>query len=392
MRDAVIVSTARTPIGKAYRGAFNLTQAPVLMAHAIRAAVSRAGLEGGEIEDFTMGSALTQGTAGVNAARHAVIAAGLPVTVAGATIDRQCASGLSAIAHAAYEILHEGVDIAMAGGVDSISLVQNAHWNAHAYRIASVPDSYYMSMLDTAELVAARYGVSREAQDRYAFESQRRTAEAQRAGRYDAEIVAMDTVKQVTDKASGDVTEQAVTLSKDECNRPDTTLDGLQSLQPVRGEGKVVTAGNASQLSDGASALIVMSGDEAARRKLSPLGIFRGMAVAGCAAEEMGIGPVFAIPRLLARHGLKTQDIDLWEINEAFASQLLYCRDTLGIDPEKLNVNGGAISIGHPYGMSGARMAGHVLIEGRRRGAKLAVVSMCVGGGMGAAGLFEICG
>jgi len=392
MRDAVIVSTARTPIGKAYRGAFNLTQAPVLMAHAIRAAVSRAGLEGGEIEDFTMGSALTQGTAGVNAARHAVIAAGLPDTVAGATIDRQCASGLSAIAHAAYEILHEGVDIAMAGGVDSISLVQNAHWNAHAYRIASVPDSYYMSMLDTAELVAARYGVSREAQDRYAFESQRRTAEAQAAGRYDAEIVAMDTVKQVTDKASGDVTEQAVTLSKDECNRPDTTLDGLQSLQPVRGEGKVVTAGNASQLSDGASALIVMSGDEAARRKLSPLGIFRGMAVAGCAAEEMGIGPVFAIPRLLARHGLKTQDIDLWEINEAFASQLLYCRDTLGIDPEKLNVNGGAISIGHPYGMSGARMAGHVLIEGRRRGAKLAVVSMCVGGGMGAAGLFEICG
>ncbi|MBU4530480.1 MAG: acetyl-CoA C-acyltransferase [Hoeflea sp.] len=392
MRDAVIVSTARTPIGKAYRGAFNVTQAPVLMAHAIKAAVARAGLEGGEIEDFTMGSALTQGTAAANAARHAVIAAGLPDTVAGATIDRQCASGLSAIAHSAYEILHEGVDIAMAGGVDSISLVQNAHWNAHAYRIAAVPDSYYMSMLDTAELVAARYGVSRAAQDRYAFESQRRTAEAQAAGRYDAEIVAMDAVKSVTDKASGDVTEQAVTLSTDECNRPDTTLEGLQSLQPVRGEGKVVTAGNASQLSDGASALIVMSGEDAGRRNLSPLGIFRGMAVAGCAPEEMGIGPVFAIPRLLARHGLKTQDIDLWEINEAFASQLLYCRDTLGIDPEKLNVNGGAISIGHPYGMSGARMAGHALIEGRRRGAKLAVVSMCVGGGMGAAGLFEICG
>ncbi|KJS14459.1 MAG: acetyl-CoA acetyltransferase [Hoeflea sp. BRH_c9] len=391
MRDAVIVSTARTPIGKAYRGAFNVTQAPVLMAHAIRAAVSRAGLEGGEIEDFTMGSALTQGTSGVNAARHAVIAAGLPNTVAGATIDRQCASGLSAIANAAYQVMHDGVDIAMAGGMDSISLVQNEHWNKHRYRIASVPDSYYMSMLDTAELVAARYGVSREAQDIYAFESQSRTAAAQEAGRYDAEIVAMDAIKSVTDKASGDVSEQAVTLSKDECNRPDTTLEGLQSLKPVMGEGKVVTAGNASQLSDGASALIVMSGEEAARRNLSPLGIFRGMAVAGCAPEEMGIGPVFAIPRLLARHGLKLDDIDLWEINEAFASQLLYCRDKLGIDPEKLNVNGGAISIGHPYGMSGARMAGHVLIEGRRRGAKLAVVSMCVGGGMGAAGLFEIC-
>ncbi|MBC7283100.1 acetyl-CoA C-acyltransferase [Hoeflea sp.] len=392
MRDAVIVSTARTPIGKAYRGAFNTTQAPVLMAHAIRAAVSRARLEGGEIEDFTMGSALTQGTAGVNAARHAVIAAGLPDTVAGATIDRQCASGLSAIAHAAYEVLHEGVDIAMAGGVDSISLVQNEHWNKHRYRIASVADTYYMSMLDTAELVAARYGVSREAQDIYAFESQRRTAAAQAAGRFDAEIVAMDAVKSVTDKATGETSEQGVTLARDECNRPDTTLEGLQSLKPVMGEGKVVTAGNASQLSDGASALIVMSGAEAARRNLAPLGIFRGMAVAGCAPEEMGIGPVFAIPRLLARHGLKLDDIDLWEINEAFAAQLLYCRDKLGIDPEKLNVNGGAISIGHPYGMSGARMAGHVLIEGRRRGAKLAVVSMCVGGGMGAAGLFEICG
>jgi len=391
MPDAVIVSTARTPIAKAYRGAFNTTQGPVLMAHAIRAAVSRAGLEGGEVEDFTMGCALTQGTSGVNAARHAVIAAGLPNSVAGATIDRQCASGLSAIASAAYQVMHDGVEVAMAGGMDSISLVQNDTWNKHHYRISSIADTYYMSMLDTAELVAKRYGVSREAQDVYAFESQQRTAAAQAAGRFDAEIVAVDAIKSVTDKTSGAVSEQAVTLAQDECNRPGTTLEGLQSLKPVMGEGKVVTAGNASQLSDGASALIVMSGDEAARRGLSPLGIFRGMAVAGCAPEEMGIGPVFAIPRLLSRHGLKVDDIDLWEINEAFASQLLYCRDKLGIDPDKLNVNGGAISIGHPYGMSGARMAGHALIEGRRRGAKFAVVSMCVGGGMGAAGLFEIC-
>ncbi|OCW57957.1 acetyl-CoA C-acyltransferase [Hoeflea olei] len=391
MREAVIVSTARTPIAKAYRGAFNATQAPVMMAHAIRAAVARAGLEGGEIEDFTMGSALTQGTAGVNAARHAVIAAGLPVSVAAATIDRQCASGLSALAAAAHQVRNDGVEIAMAGGVESISLVQNEHWNKHCYRIADLADSYYMSMLDTAEVVAERYSVSREAQDAYALESQRRTAEAQRAGRYDAEIVPMDAVKLVTDKATGETSKQQVTLSADESNRPDTTLEGLQSLKPVMGPDKVVTAGNASQLSDGASALVVMSGEEAARRNLSPLGIFRGMAVAGCAPEEMGIGPVLAVPRLLARHGLKIDDIDLWEINEAFASQLLYCRDRLGIDPDKLNVNGGAISIGHPYGMSGARMAGHLLIEGRRRGAKYGVVSMCVGGGMGAAGLFEIC-
>jgi len=391
MRDAVIVSTARTPIGKAYRGAFNATQGPVMMAHAIKAAVSRAGLEGDEIEDFVMGCALTQGTSGVNAARHAAIAAGLPDSVAGITVDRQCASGLSAIAMAAHQIMHEGVDVAMAGGMDSISLVQNETWNKHRYRISSVADNYYMSMLDTAELVAERYGISREAQDAYAFESQNRTAAAQAEGRFDAEIVSVDAVKSVTDKATGEVSEQEVTLTKDECNRPGTTLEGLQGLAPVMGEGKVVTAGNASQLSDGASALIVMSGTEAAWRGLTPLGVFRGMAVAGCAPEEMGIGPVFAIPRLLERHGLKVDDIDLWEINEAFASQLLYCRDKLGIDPDKLNVNGGAISIGHPYGMSGARMAGHALIEGQRRGAKLAVVSMCVGGGMGAAGLFEIC-
>jgi len=390
MREAVIVSTARTPIGKAYRGAFNNTQGPVLAAHAMRAAVSRAGLEGGEIDDVTLGCALTQGSTGINTARHAVMAAGLPDSVAGSTIDRQCASGLNAIAIAANQVVNDGVDVALAGGLDSISLVQNDKWNGYKYKIAGVADTYYMSMLDTAEVVAARYNISRAAQDAYALESQQRTARAQQAGLFDDEIVALTAEMLVTEKASGETSGQMVTLAGDQCNRANTTLDGLAALAPVKGEGHTVTAGNASQMSDGASACVVMEAGEAARRGLTPLGAFRGMAVAGCAPEVMGIGPVFAIPKLLQRHGLGIEDIDLWEINEAFASQLLYCRDALKIDPEKLNVNGGAISIGHPYGMSGARMAGHALLEGKRRGAKLAVVSMCIGFGQGAAGLFEV--
>ncbi|WGT49070.1 acetyl-CoA C-acyltransferase [Thioclava nitratireducens] len=390
MRDAVIVSTARTPIGKAYRGAFNNLEGPALAAHAVRAAVSRAGLEGGEIADAIFGSALTQGSTGVNVARHIAQASGLPDSVAGVTLDRQCASGLNAIAAAAHGVMTGEMDVALAGGLDSISLVQNEHWNGYRYRSPGVPDAYYMSMIETAEIVAERYGVTREAQDAYALQSQTRTAAAQKAGRFDAEIVPVEAVKLVKDKATGDVSEQSVRLERDECNRPQTTLEGLQGLKPVLGPDKCVTAGNASQLSDGASACVVMSAEEAARRGLEPLGAFRGMAVAGCAPDEMGIGPVFAIPRLLERAGLSIDDIDLWEINEAFASQLLYCRDRLGIPDDKLNVNGGAISIGHPYGMSGARMAGHILLEGKRRGARYGVVSMCIGGGQGAAGLFEI--
>ncbi|QPZ92377.1 acetyl-CoA C-acyltransferase [Thioclava electrotropha] len=390
MRDAVIVSTARTPIGKAYRGAFNNLEGPALAAHAVRAAVSRAGLEGSEIADAIFGSALTQGSTGVNVARHIAQASGLPDSVAGVTLDRQCASGLNAIATAAHGVMTGEMDVALAGGLDSISLVQNEHWNGYRYRSPGVPDAYYMSMIETAEVVAERYGVTREAQDAYALQSQTRTAAAQEAGRFDAEIIPVEAVKLVKDKATGEVSEQSVRLERDECNRPQTTLEGLQGLKPVLGPDKCVTAGNASQLSDGASACVVMSAEEAARRGLEPLGAFRGMAVAGCAPDEMGIGPVFAIPRLLERAGLSIDDIDLWEINEAFASQLLYCRDRLGIPDDKLNVNGGAISIGHPYGMSGARMAGHILLEGKRRGARYGVVSMCIGGGQGAAGLFEI--
>lgn len=390
MRDAVIVSTARTPIGKAYRGAFNNLEGPALAAHAVRAAVSRAGLEGGEIADAIFGSALTQGSTGVNVARHIAQASGLADSVAGVTLDRQCASGLNAIAAAAHGVMTGEMDVALAGGLDSISLVQNEHWNGYRYRSPGVSDAYYMSMIETAEVVAERYGVTRGAQDAYALQSQTRTAAAQEAGRFDAEIVPVEAVKLVKDKATGDVSEQSVRLERDECNRPQTTLEGLQGLKPVLGPDKCVTAGNASQLSDGASACVVMSAEEAARRGLEPLGAFRGMAVAGCAPDEMGIGPVFAIPRLLERAGLSIEDIDLWEINEAFASQLLYCRDRLGIPDDKLNVNGGAISIGHPYGMSGARIAGHILLEGKRRGARYGVVSMCIGGGQGAAGLFEI--
>jgi len=390
MRQAVIVSTARTPLAKAYRGAFNNIEGPSLAAHAIRAAVQRAGLDGGEIEDLTLGCALTQGTSGVNSARHAAQAAGLPDSVAAATIDRQCASGLSAISIAANQVVNEGIDIVMAGGLESISLVQNQHWNGYRYTDPSVAAVYYLSMIETAEVVAQRYGISRQAQDVYALQSQQRTAAAQQAGRFADEIIPVEAVKTITDKVTGEISEITVTLSEDECNRPTTTIEGLNSLKPVLGEDKFITAGNASQLSDGASACIIMEKLEAQRRGLSPLGIYRGMAVAGCAPDEMGIGPVFAIPRLLKRHGLAISDIGLWEINEAFASQLLYCRDYLNIPNEILNVNGGAISIGHPYGMSGARMVGHALIEGRRRGVKYAVISMCIGGGQGAAGLFEI--
>lgn len=390
MRDPVIVSVARTPIGKAYRGAFNDLEVPALAAHAVRAAVARAGLEGGEVEEAVFGSALTQGSAGVNVARHIALASGLPDSVAGVTVDRQCASGLNAIASAAHMVISEGVDVALAGGVESISLVQNSHWNSHRYTAPGVPERYYLSMIETAEIVAERYGVSRAAQDAYALQSQQRTAQAQAAGRFSDEIVPVEAVKLVTDKASGETRKEPVRLDADECNRPGTQLDGLAGLKPVLGADKCVTAGNASQLSDGASALVVMEAATASRRGLTPLGAFRGFAVAGCAPEEMGIGPVLAIPRLLARAGLKMDDIDLWEINEAFAAQLLYCRDALGIPDERLNVNGGAISIGHPYGMSGARMAGHLLLEGHRRGARYGVVSMCVGGGQGAAGLFEI--
>ncbi len=391
MRQAVIVSTARTPIGKAFRGAFNNLEGPSLAAHAVRAAMERVSLEGDAVEEITFGSALTQGSTGINVGRHIVLASGLPDTVAGSTIDRQCASGLNAIAIASHMIANEGVDVAIGGGLDSISLVQlEQYWNQYRYRDPNVRDSYYMSMIETAERVAEHYGVSREAQDAYALQSQQRTAAAQQAGRFDAEIIPVQTQKLVWDKGAGTNCEETVTLSRDECNRPQTTAEGLARLKPVLGPDKCVTAGNASQLSDGASACVLMEAQEANRRGLIPLGTLRGFAVAGCAAEEMGIGPVRAIPKLLARNGLKVDDIDIWEINEAFAAQLLYCRDALGIDNDRLNVNGGAISIGHPYGMSGARMAGHILIEGRRRGAKYGVVSMCIGGGQGAAGLFEI--
>lgn len=390
MRDAVIVSTARTPMGKAYRGAFNNLEAPSLAGPAVKAALERAGLRGDDVEEAIFGSALTQGTSAANVARHIAQAAGLPDSVAGATVDRQCASGLNAIAIASHMVRCEGVNVALAGGLESISLVQNSHWNGYRYRDPNTPDAYYLSMLDTAEVVAERYGITRDAQDAYALESQKRTARAQDAGVFANEIIPVETIKLVTDKATGETSPVPVRLERDECNRPTTTLEGLAALAPVMGEGKTVTAGNASQLSDGAAALVVMAAEVAASRGLTPLGALRGFAVAGVAPDEMGIGPVVAIPRLLDRAGLSMDDIDLWEINEAFASQLLYCQDRLGVPDEKLNVNGGAISIGHPYGMSGARMAGHILLEGQRRGVKWGVVSMCVGGGQGAAGLFEI--
>ncbi len=392
MRDAVIVSTARTGIAKAYRGSLNATKSPTLLGHALSHAVSRAGVDPSEIEDVVIGAVLTAGTAGMNVARNASFAAGLPASVAGQVIDRQCASGLMAIATAAKQIIVDGQEVVAAGGQENITAVQDAYFRwigeTRDPNVTAAMPHAYMPMLQTAEFVARKYGVTRAAQDAYAAESQARTAAAQAAGRFDAEIVPFSTVMQVKDRATGAISEHPVTLDRDECNRPETTLDSLGALKPVI-EGGTVTAGNASQLSDGASACVLMSGELAARRGLQPLGIYRGMAVAGCPPEEMGIGPIYAIPKLLKLHGLKVDDIGLWELNEAFAVQALYCRDHLGIDPARYNVNGGGISLGHPYGMTGARLTGHALIEGKRRGARYVVVTMCVGGGMGAAALFE---
>ncbi|MBC9179923.1 acetyl-CoA C-acyltransferase [Pseudoroseomonas ludipueritiae] len=391
MTDAVIVATARTPIGRAYRGSLNNTHGADLAAHAISGALARVGVEPEAVEEVILGCGYPEGATGGNVARHAALRAGLPVSSAAQTVSRFCASGLEAIAAAAKRIIVDKVPVAIAGGVESISLVQ-PHVNRTGYRNAWLEahrPSIYDTMIDTADLVAERYGISREAQDAFALESQRRTAAAQQAQRFDDEILPITAIRSIADKDGGPARQEEVTLDRDEGNRPDTSAEGLAKLKPVR-EGRWITAGNASQLSDGASASLLMSAEEASRRGLTPLGIFRGLAVAGCEPEEMGIGPVFAVPRLLQRHGLKVEDIDLWELNEAFASQSIYCRDRLGLDPERVNVNGGAISIGHPFGMSGARMVGHALLEGQRRHARYAVVTMCIAGGQGAAGLIEL--
>ena len=401
MTEAVIVSIARTPIGKAFRGAFNDTEAPVLGGHVIKAVVERAKADPKEIDDVLIGCAAQQGTQAYNLGRLCAYTGGLPDTVPGMTLDRQCSSGLQTIAIAAKNILCGEQKIVVAGGVESISLVQNKHKNSYRFvseAVLAAQPAAYIQMIETAEVVAERYGITRAAQDQYSLQSQQRTAAAQAAGKFDDEIVPLASQKQLYDKEGNPTEKQAVTLTKDEGNRADTTLESLSALKPVWKDGRFVklgahiTAGNASQLSDGAAAALLMSKDEASKRGLKPLGIYRGFAVAGCKPDEMGIGPVFAIPKLLAQHGLSVKDIGLWELNEAFAVQVIYCRDKLGIPNDRLNVNGGAIAIGHPFGMSGARMVGHALIEGRRRGVKYVVATMCIGGGMGAAGLFEIPG